>query len=1783
MSISPELTGGAGFTFEDATVALYLSALLGGTTFTGLSPFLISRVSMQQEAFGHPLDDLIVEAIDIQGGRVRLSLQVKRALTLSSAKTNTDFRDVVHRSWHTVNQPGFLVDVDKVGAVTGFVADGPFRGLTTVCELARASDADTFSQRFGPTGSASQDQKSQVAAIRSIIQDEVGNAVSDSELHLLLRHFLLIKFDLLHEGATDEAAAIRELQRILIPEQVSHAGNLWIQLKQIARDSAGRSATFSRARLVSIVTKTYRLNGAAGLASDIAALKQFTQQWLSQQDSSIDGYYIKREALVQQAINAIQTYRLTLIKGIPGTGKTVLLHKLVEQFSLKGSTLLLPANRLSGKSWVEFAKSIGITASSINGFLTDIAATGSPVLFIDGIDRLEPTHRHIVTDLLFAILNDPELADWRVIATARDAGIEPLRNWMPQALFNDGGFGHVKLDLLSDDEAEGLAVAVPVLRPLLFGNDSVRTIARRPFFASVLARGVSSINYDADFSPSSEIDLINAWWSRGGYDAENEILVQRQRALLDIAKQSASELGKNARISRLGTETVASLSSLQIDGLIQPLKLGHTLQFSHDIFFEWSFYHLLVDKDEQWIDLLSEVGEPPALSRVVELLAQANFQDPTAWKKTLKELATKPVRPQWVRAWLMGPFLNPNFETTSVPLIDILCEDEHYFLAKLFVWFQAEKTTPNPGLLSGTLGDPNLTAKERIQFADILSLPSDFAAWRRLLDWTFSNLSKIPEPLLPDLVEIFETWQVPYAMWPNYISEKIIRLSSRWLLSIEERQRDFHRRFQPKQILPPEEWSPFEVESQLRRLLLNAARAYPDAVTSYLESNVRGKLREEIYEEIVGYSILLSETHPELLLKVVKGHLLEELPDDAMSRWRKEAEASSHHRAELRKKPESELSNKQRMLLDHTPMFPPSFSHHDLDGLCLGGGLSGYFPASPLREPFGSAFKRVPDSAMSLVHDLSNHAVIAWRQLHKYHIRGRQETPIPLILEFPWGKQEFWGDKYEYSWARGVQGPHVLECGLMALEAWAISEIDKGADIDALLKKIIKGNSSIAILGVAAALTLYSRHVSSVTLPIVTCQRLWNADLRRWVNESTAMPANLIGFNRRDKHYEAVAKLNAMPIRRDDIRSMVPLFVLSGGTLLSVACRAVIDRFIDDLPFEYEEERDDAEHVEKLLKTAQHWVEWGHAENYRGSRVPGQENTVIVELEHPKRDDPEVIQTQQNFQKTALEAKLWGWVDESFSQKAISQKLSIDEAVASVCLLVDRLADERDISNLTHGIVAGVAAVVICLHDPDSRHRSWALSTLQHYRKSIEVTSTDIPDAIIPWHPKIFLAKSLAALLRNGQGSDADKYDLYALITHPLYLVAIEAVAGTLSCWDEDSHYAWCGLNLGLHLSRLQLLPWSERHDPVRANRSELLRRETALGEAISAYHKDTVIPALTEPLPFWSDQPEATDNNEDTFDEQNYKRVRSDQIWLSDFAIRVLDSIPLQEIMASKQHRDAYLYYFERLVIWTIESLSEDEDNGAHHHRTDLFSWERKIGVWMANLAGYMDANEVQSRFLAPVFDAPDPVFAPISARFAERLSCMHIMDADEIRPGAIDLLMACLERTLKHKDFKRTGYRAGEIGEADLVTLIETFLFISTQQKCEESKRFANWQWNDLSMVLPVIDRLVTQVGWMPTVARCFITLCDRAAGAYPADIFASQMYKHAIHGYPKSWKSTLIPAGVARNIQTYADQLYPIEASLAKKMLHILDALVDLGDRRSAALQGSEAFRGVRIQRV
>lgn len=227
---SPELTGGQGFSFEDAVSAVYVAALLSESTAPGLPGRVVKHVSVQQGSFGEPLDDLIVRAEGADQVTSTFSVQVKRRLVVSAASSNVDFRETVTHAYQTVASDKFQVDSDRVGAIVGEMSDAAKRSFETLCEWARSeSSSEQFALKIGTDGVAGE-KCAQFEAVRDILAATVSPGELDAAAHKLLAHFVLIRLDLLSEGSPTEAQTVAAVSSVLMPADRPRVDDLWRRL-----------------------------------------------------------------------------------------------------------------------------------------------------------------------------------------------------------------------------------------------------------------------------------------------------------------------------------------------------------------------------------------------------------------------------------------------------------------------------------------------------------------------------------------------------------------------------------------------------------------------------------------------------------------------------------------------------------------------------------------------------------------------------------------------------------------------------------------------------------------------------------------------------------------------------------------------------------------------------------------------------------------------------------------------------------------------------------------------------------------------------------------------------------------------------------------------------------------------------------------------------------------------------------------------------------------------------------------------------------------------------------------------------------------------------------------------------------------------------------------------------------------------------------------------------------------------------------------------------------------
>ena len=1764
---SSELSGGEGFTYEDTAVVYYLTALLRDDEAAG-APGRVIAVSVQQATKGEPLDDLIVDLDAIDGER-RLSLQVKRQLTISAAASNEDFRTLIVNAKLTRAKPTFRVGRDRYGFFARSVGDDRLNGLKRLITWAEASPTGAdFEARFN--GQASQAE----IALRAELSPLIGAADAEAERDFYA-HFVALRMDGLEEGGDRYAEMSNRLGELAADGQGRVFSGF---LCRHARIGAGAGKVWTRPILLAEIRTHIRLKSAPSYTHDVATLTGLAKAYAADIREDIGGVPIAREALVVAAEAAAEKFQFVNLSGLPGCGKSVVLRRVVERAIANGPVLFLKSDRLAAVSWPAFAQAHGLKHLAAKDLLAEIGAAGAPILFIDGVDRIKPADRGVITDLLHAIAAEPALSHWRVMASSRDQGLEAFRQWLPPSAYRATGIGDVPVGLLDDAESEALSEARPYLRALLFGDEAVREIARRPFFAAVLADQFAHADAEA-VAPQTENELIAAWWRAGGYNALPEAVLERQRALIDLAEKGAPSLGKLIGARQLRDASVSHAHALKSDRIIDIVEEGSVFSFAHDIFFEWSFFRLLIDKAADWRDAIIAAGEAPLLARVVGLLSQHWFEGGKDWGQEYANIDGAALRPQWKRSWLLGPPASSKFADKLAVFEAPLFAHDASLVEKFLVWFQAERTIPNALLLQ--VPNTALEGAALVRAADAFGWPSDFALWRRVLTWILAREQYFKPTAIVHAVDVFAVFQNMWGDYANPLSKRIVATAEAWLLDLEKTRIVG---------VTADRWSSLTDEARgalmraLRQLILRSGRAYPENARALVERAIAQERRsQKLLDIIFAFSPILAQVCAETLADLVRAEVYEQLPQERLDAEREEYENRIARLKELRAKSEGERTPQEQRYLDSPHFFSSMGSHSfSFDDLGIDRHHSSFFPATPINQPFASLFELAPDVARKLVRDMSNRATTAWRQLPVIEPNGFA-TPIPLDIQFPWGAQRLWGEARTYAWFQGAWAAQPLESAYLALAYWAHKRLDAGDDPDELIRLVVEGHDNWAVLGLAGSIALESLHVSATTLPLVACQRLWHVDLSRSISDP-GRPFSLPGLGVPDRTTDtqkaAFDFLLNRRSRKRSIRDLTALFIVGPDTPLSEKLAAALKEFPNDLPFGFEEERKSENRQRELLQAAKIWATWGDRDNYE--IAPAEEpGLVAVTFEAPEESrTEEILERQRASDESMRDITVVGWVDQSFKNEALQPQYTL-AAIIDHARRRDRADMMAVVEEAGEGFqqsaVAAAGAAAMTFSD-DPAEIAWGRSVLARVLV-MESKSGPFEDSKNPLDPRLYMATALFHCLKRGCAEPGDAAALLGLAAGDNAHVGEHALTALLRLKDHPRLTFIAGA-LASELFCAHISP--TRKDGGRDRSDDRAHAAAALARARAALTSDATVSFAAPPAPWEFSSPPR----------RSYEKSDPPKTWRrpSFFfeqrsAAALLRNFPLEAWLDAPEYRPTLLAYAEALMHWTTERLYPAWKEKPDRDRPDaeMSQWLHALSDFVVRLVPFIGAQSTLTNFIQPVGDRLDEDGLRYVAGVASSVVCRYVYDAEAISADALAVVEYCTKRMLRERVFVRTSYSAGEIRGLDLAPMIQSLLFVSVTG-AHGAARFANGEWRDVGQVLPLVDELMSAAGWVTYVMETYLTLAERAGGALPVDAFVRHVMANieAQNDHPQEWREGAILARIAGVVQGLAEANYPLRQDQAHDLLTVLDRLVDLGDRRAAALQQSEYFRGVQLQR-
>ncbi len=1635
---APDSTGGGGTHFEARVVAYYLAAMFAEAPARAVPGLYVTQVLTQRASFGEPLDDVIVIGIMDSGQSTKLALQVKSTLTFT--ENDPEWVAVLGQAWATFTSDTFDSTRDRLAvAISSYNARADKYYQSVLSWAAHSPSGQYFLERIARRDFSHKDQRTFVTRTRQILSDHAGATIDDDTIWRFLCVFRILHFDFDTEEASRDAAGALDRIRHCLPVQQRHqAGAIWEHLIAEAGEISPTGGGASRQSLVMSLQSTGLPPGSvATFWCDIRAIDQESKRALASIKDDMHGLRLNRVHAYEEVQDALRTARFVQIDGEPGTGKSALLKQLAGDIAQSGPVFFLQDSRIQPRGWAAHAGQLGLSGDLI-GLMSEFGIVAEATLFIDGIDKVnDPAAQLTVNDLVRAIAFEPALSGWKVLVTVRAQNLQHIATWLDPAALRRMTIRSVTVSPFGVDELNIISSEFPRLRPLFLESGNADVILKRPFFLEALLN--LSGRESTTSLPASEVELLRLWWKLGGADLSGGVWAQHRReVLISLAERVIAAPGSAISIRGLQPEPLEELKSA---GVISDSRLGLSVAFSHDIYEEWAVCEWLIGKLPNIASELRSSKESQELIRPVQLLGAYILETDdtnTEWQRLYEELDDVALRPVWQRAVLTSCLRSTRTVDILGRLANYLHQNNDDGLKKLLNALHTLEVVPNPNFLDDTLF-PELDPEERVRLAHASALPKVFT-WIRFLDWYLPSAGGPSPSLIPDLLPVFRIWQLTCGGQKIRHCDRIGEIAHEWLTEFEaglhpESHSDFRDPFGINFGYEEER----KLEGVIRSVFLASAGDIPELVAAYLNAKARDSNRHMYRKEILEDSIAISRWMPEQLADYILAAFLKH-PKDS------------------------------EQLLGHS-----IFESQELgveDDNC-------FYPASPYQLPFLPLLRQHENQGLRLIKDICNHSVNVWRWLCQHPDCGKAVTPLPVQVEFQWGKQIFWGDGQVYHWFRGMWGNHASCSALMALEFWAFERIDAGEDFAEVFHKVMEGSESVATLGVAVSLCLaYSDKSIEQALPLITCPHIWKWDIRRCADDQFDTHANEIGDWHQYRHLlNAVRELNRKPHRHACIRNMVPYFVFHHDALLKERYVAGIRSFTKNLPFEYEEERIDEANVASLEASMNWFVEQADPQFWRRETT---EDGKYIKLwnDPPSANSSERVQLLENHVQLERYLRLALWAQKSLKSDQLEDGTALAEAIAEAQELdsEDLFDDgERTFEETNRrAAVAGVAFVFARFANDelwgDEKKAEWTFETLMRAAAFRDFGAQTVRDSVLSMHPLIFAVHGFAALMARGYEIEQCRIALLTLAVDPLGAV-VEAVAASAKLYAANAPvFYWVLFRLFLSqcIVEKDALP---NYYSAYWNEAEEARNLALLEAAESAIETGIIQPLPAVPMP-WLEREDQ--NSEGDLASLGYKR--NPVCFRSSIAQRTILRAELDVLMDAPERRSQFVALVGQLVAMTIQEMVPPFVESRHDPRVNKpYKWVFSFFNWLGKVASRMTLAEVERVALQQLF-ATDNKAALLAMRsFAPSYLSYSLLPPADITDEAFAIWEKIAMWVIENPEGMRTwGRHVDREFSICLFALLLCFGGAFQPLVCviEEG-------WSPLDRFKPIIERVVRKFG--------------------------------------------------------------------------------------------------------
>lgn len=846
---SPASRGGAGPYIEGELGALYLLALLSGNPAVGLPAATVSSVRFQGTEHGFALDDLIIHATGAAGAWL-LEIQSKRDITF--APRDPVFTEVAAQIARTSS-----TDVPSDRHLLGIATQRTSRQISgsyqDVLKWARdAGTAQAFFKRVAAKGVGSTDKRTFVATTRQHI---VANGIEDDDdtIWRILRRILILEFDFEARASLARSYGVALARTALGDADAHRAEALWSKLIDLSLATATTGGEIDKAGLrTSLAEAGFQITGDRDYASARARLAEMAELTLAGIGTKVAGATLDRADAISALDDALDSHRFVEIRGAPGVGKSWALRNIAERLARHSPVIVLDPVATPSGGWLAFSRAYGIPGTA-SAFLTDYAASGGAMLFIDGLDMfVEPAVRRTVSELLRTAGTIP---GFRIVATSRTVANADAEPWLDEDIVAAFGTIHpVRVDKLSDDEVKALVEQAPELRALLDPGHPAAELARNLYRLSRLLKVPSATEI------RTEAALAQLWWQSADGAPPADVRAA-QRFLAELAAcalkgENGIDLASDpaGRSHLLGALTLKEVRRDRLD-------------FYHDVLRDWAIGNYIAEDPSRLARLNLTIPVSPRVARGIEFagrMALESGADCAAWKDLLAHLSPPGAHGSWRRQALLALVRSEaGFELLG-KCSETLLADGGALLNELVTTIVAVETVATIDLM--TMPDGTKLELSRSHRTNI----TGSALW--VLRWVLTHAAEIPLPAIGSVVELVEIQLMVIKHLPMLATPAVAMLFA-WLRQLDIRDAP---------VTIPGGYPVARSASDERRRMIEKLRMTALLLGEHAPDELKGYLNDIAVEndhyklkEVRAFSQVIAPVAPAELAAMILGSLVE--------------------------------------------------------------------------------------------------------------------------------------------------------------------------------------------------------------------------------------------------------------------------------------------------------------------------------------------------------------------------------------------------------------------------------------------------------------------------------------------------------------------------------------------------------------------------------------------------------------------------------------------------------------------------------------------------------------------------------------------------------------------------------------------------------------------------------------------------------------------------------------------------------------------------------------------